>query len=110
MVLRAIAWFAPSVRPALIGSVVPVRILLRRLAVALQDAGGLELGVGGIDPVELDGEAPIVAEVVGQLHRLSRLEGERSDRDLVGVGGFVHRGVMNRDTRTQAVAKAELVE
>ena len=68
-----------SVCPALIGSVAPVRILVWRLAVALQDAGGFELGVGGIDPVELDGELPIVAEVVGQLHRLSRLEGERSD-------------------------------
>src|SRR5208337_33744 len=97
--LRAITWFVPSVRPALIGSVAPVRILVWRLAVALQDAGGFELGVGLLDPVELDGEGPIVAEVVGQLHCFSRLEGESSDRDLVGVGGVVHRGVMNRDLR-----------
>src|SRR5690349_1430320 len=59
-------------------------ILLRGWALTLQDARRLDLGARRLDPLQGKRELPVVAEIVDERHRLSRLERQFTDADLVG--------------------------
>src|SRR5262245_18238587 len=73
---------AGDVRSMGVSTSVPAGILLRGLAMLLQNLRVLQLRLAWLNTLQLHGELPVVAEVVDERYPVTDLKRQRADRHL----------------------------